>query len=132
MDNVSQNQNEISGRVRELISALGITQKEFADKLNLTPAFINNVLNQGKSFSQETIIKISFKFRVNINWLLSGEGDMFIPSSEEIHKQADEFTKLWGKLRKREGMIEFVRVVADSTDDEWKRIREMVRLLLGK
>ncbi len=130
MDNVAQ--NEISKRVRELIDALGITQREFADKLNLTPAFINNVLNQGKSFSQETIIKISFKFRVNINWLLSGEGDMFIPSAEEIHKQVDEFRELWGKLRKREGMMEFVRVVADSTEDEWKRIREMARLLLGR
>ncbi|MDI7227933.1 helix-turn-helix domain-containing protein [Leptospira santarosai] len=130
MDNVAQ--NKISKRVRELIDALGITQREFADKLNLTPAFINNVLNQGKSFSQETIIKISFKFRVNINWLLSGEGDMFIPSAEEIHKQVDEFRELWGKLRKREGMMEFVRVVADSTEDEWKRIREMARLLLGR
>ncbi|WP_032809496.1 MULTISPECIES: helix-turn-helix domain-containing protein [unclassified Leptospira] len=130
MDNVHQ--NEISGRVRELITALGLTQREFADKLSLTPAFINNVLNQGKSFSQETIAKISFKFRVNINWLLSGEGDMFIPSAAEIHRQVDEFRELLGKLRKREGMMEFVRVVADSTDDEWKRIREMVRLLLGK
>ncbi|UOG42520.1 helix-turn-helix domain-containing protein [Leptospira noguchii] len=130
MDNVAQ--NEIPKRVRELIGALGMTQKEFADKLNLTPAFINNVLNQGKSFSQETITKISFKFRVNINWLLSGEGEMFIPSSEEIHKQVDEFRELLGKLRKREGMIDFVRVVANSTDDEWKRIREMTRLMLGK
>ncbi|EKO53351.1 hypothetical protein LEP1GSC131_1032 [Leptospira kirschneri str. 200802841] len=39
---------------------------------------------------------------------------------------------MWGKLRKREGMLDFVRVVANSTDDEWKRIREMIRLMLGK
>ncbi|EKO04680.1 hypothetical protein LEP1GSC083_2589 [Leptospira interrogans serovar Pyrogenes str. L0374] len=57
---------------------------------------------------------------------------MFIPSAEEIHKQVDEFRELWAKIRKHEGMLEFVRVIANSTDDEWKRIREMTRLMLGK
>ncbi|EJZ42545.1 helix-turn-helix domain-containing protein [Leptospira licerasiae] len=119
-------------RIALLIQALGITQRKFAENIGVTPAFVNDVINRGKSFSQETIVKISFKFRVDINWLLTGEGEMFIPSAEEIYKKADETREMIGVLQKREGMKDFLRLLMNLTDDEWKRLREMARLLFHK
>lgn len=119
-------------RIALLIQTLGITQRKFAESIGVTPAFVNDVINRGKSFSQETIVKISFKFRVDINWLLTGEGEMFIPSAEEIYKKADETREIFGTLQKREGMIDFLRFLMSLTDDEWKRLREMARLLFHK
>ncbi|EMJ94787.1 helix-turn-helix domain-containing protein [Leptospira alstonii] len=121
----------ISERLYALIAALGITQKEFAEKLGVSPAFINDVLKRGKSFSQETIVKLAFKFHVNINWFLTGTGSMFLPPPDEADKQTDEIRFVIRKLRERDGMFKFVQTIIKTTDSEWKKIQEMVRVLLG-
>ncbi|EMN46753.1 hypothetical protein LEP1GSC086_0116 [Leptospira weilii str. LNT 1234] len=56
---------------------------------------------------------------------------MFLPSSEELDRQTDEIRFLIRKLRERDGMFKFVQRIAKTSDSEWKRIQEMVRLLLG-
>ncbi|EMN95935.1 hypothetical protein LEP1GSC109_2268 [Leptospira interrogans str. UI 13372] len=36
------------------------------------------------------------------------------------------------KLREREGMVKFVQKIVKTNDSEWKKVQEMVRLLLGQ
>ncbi|WP_001012791.1 helix-turn-helix domain-containing protein [Leptospira interrogans] len=124
--------DEISDRLQALITALGLNQKEFAVQLGVSPAFVNDVIKRGKSFSQDTIIKLVSKFRVNLNWFLWGAGEMFLPPPDEQDKQTDEIRFLIRKLREREGMVKFVQKIVKTNDSEWKKVQEMVRLLLGQ
>ncbi|ULG93603.1 helix-turn-helix transcriptional regulator [Leptospira interrogans] len=119
-------------RIRALLKELGITQKEFAETVGISQGFVSEIINGKNVPSHETLTKMVLKYRVNMNWLLSGEGSMFLPSSEELDKQTDEIRFIIRKLREREGMLQFVQRIVKTTDSEWKKVQEMVRLLLGQ
>ncbi|MEG2787376.1 MAG: helix-turn-helix transcriptional regulator [Romboutsia sp.] len=71
-------------RISELITALGIQQIEFASKLNLSPATISKFVTGKTEPNKRMINHICNTFSVNEEWLLDGEGDMFINSDVDI------------------------------------------------
>lgn len=74
-------------RLRQLIQAIGISQKSFAERIKVKQAFISDIVNgRTKGFSIETLSEIAFKFNVNLNWLLTGEGEMFLPGKSPLGK----------------------------------------------
>ncbi|WP_232423625.1 helix-turn-helix transcriptional regulator [Leptospira weilii] len=62
---------------------MGISQRELADSLNLSPGRINDLINgRTQDLSAEAIRKLRDVHKVNPLWLLTGEGDMFLSGSE--------------------------------------------------
>lgn len=78
----------MNNRLKKIINNIGISQKEFAEKIGVKSAFISDIINErAKGFSSETLTKIVKEFNININWLLTGEGEMFLmPSTYEKKK----------------------------------------------
>lgn len=76
-------------RIKSLRKALGLTQQEFADKLNIKRGAVANY-EIGRNKPIDAVISLICKaFNVNENWLRTGEGgedNMFtpIPVKEEI------------------------------------------------
>lgn len=64
-------------RVKRLIEILKLPQNELADKLKITPSAVNQII-KGKGISLSTIVKLCVTFNVNAQWLLIGEGEIFI------------------------------------------------------
>ncbi len=56
---------------------LGLSQKEMADKINIQQAQYSRY-EIGTSPSTEILEKLIKQFNININYLLTGEGSMFI------------------------------------------------------
>lgn len=68
----------VSARVQELVDHSGLTQKEFAQKLNLNPAIISHILGGRNKPSLAVIQAITNVYtNVNLNYLLRGEGRLF-------------------------------------------------------
>lgn len=75
--------NDIGQRIDALIRAINIRKSAFATKINITPAMVT-MMTQGKAMpSDRTIIDICREFRVNEQWLRTGDGEMFRPMSRE-------------------------------------------------
>lgn len=73
-------------RLRALREELGLTQQEFADRLNIKRGTIANY-EIGRNIPIDAVISlICREFNVNEEWLRDGTGDMFKPIPEE-----DEF-----------------------------------------
>ena len=60
-----------------LRKSLKLTQREFAEKLNLSQNFIAQIESGSKIPSDRTIADICRVFSVNESWLRSGSGQMF-------------------------------------------------------
>lgn len=76
----------MTDRINKIIKKSGLTKAQFAEKLNVTPAFIS-MLSSGKSKpSDRTISDICEKFQVREEWLRTGEGSMEqdIPNQERL------------------------------------------------
>lgn len=68
------NDRSIAKRLQLLIDNLGITQKELAEKANITEAAVSRYIQGSRIPNAGTIISICRATNVSPNWLL-GSGD---------------------------------------------------------
>lgn len=82
-------------RLRELQKVLQLSIKEFAEKSGLPYTTLQSYLLNKRSPSAENINKIAKVFNVNVNWLMTGNGDMFL-----IEKDARISDKFRERIKK--------------------------------
>lgn len=73
-------------RIKLLRKQLGLTQQEFADKLNIKRGAIANY-EIGRNIPIDAVVTlICRQFNVNEDWLRNGTGDMFriLPEEDEL------------------------------------------------
>lgn len=74
-------------QLKLLIQELGLSQRQFAQKINLDPGYLSRIL-QGKSTPPERILLlIENTFHVNHTWLITGEGSIFAGESVSPEKR---------------------------------------------
>ena len=67
----------INERLKILLSELNLSQRQFAQKINLDAGYFSRII-QGKVIPPDRILLlIESVFRVRHQWLISGEGDIF-------------------------------------------------------
>lgn len=69
-------------RLKHLRLKLGLSQKEFANRLGITNVSISYLEHGVKKMSSATRNLVLREFNVNPLWLDSGEGDMFLEMSD--------------------------------------------------
>ena len=73
----------INHRIREIRSAVGLSQVKFSSILALSDSYIAGI-ETGRIPVNERLIKlVSTSFNVNETWLRYGEGDMFLEAIPE-------------------------------------------------
>ncbi len=70
---------EIGRKIKEYFSEIGMSQTEAAERLGVQQAAVSNQLN-GRAFGKNSATKWNAAFGFRINWLLTGEGQMFDPA----------------------------------------------------
>ena len=69
--------NTIGSRIRTIRKHFRLTQTEFAKKLGISASFISSIETSKKNPSLETLKKM-FEMKVNLNYLVTGQGNCFI------------------------------------------------------
>lgn len=65
----------ISKRIKEIRKSEGLSQDEFASKINLSRSIIGCYENNLRNISDRTIKDICDKFNINEEWLRNGTGE---------------------------------------------------------
>lgn len=78
----------INERIEVLIKKLNISKKEFANKINITPSYLSQVINKKTNFTEERIKLICFSFNISEEWIKTGKGNIF--NSEIIREEKQE------------------------------------------
>ncbi|MDR1128121.1 MAG: helix-turn-helix domain-containing protein [Treponema sp.] len=73
-------------RLKIIRETIGANQSEFARTLGFASSFISGIERNKKDVSRELLQKLLQIYQVNINWLLSGEGEMFLGNPERSPK----------------------------------------------
>ena len=77
-------QNLINERIKIIRKKYNISQTAFGEAIGLRQATVSQLENREQSPSFETIISILDKFSVSSEWLIKGEGDMFL-NTKKLH-----------------------------------------------
>lgn len=115
----------MKNRIIEIRKDKKLNQEEFANKLNLSRNFINQIESGKKNPSDRTIIDICKEFKVNEEWLRTGEGEMYLPIERE-----SEIANLTIKLLSEESdsfKNRLVSALSRLSEDEWELLERMFR-----
>ena len=120
--------NNLAQRIYELREKLGLSQNEFASKIERTSNFIAQIESGRSSISDKTKYIICARYHVNPNWLNNGTGEMFVPGfspptvdkagipsriktvRKKMQMTQDEFAKVLGCSKSQLTSVELGRV----------------------
>jgi HTH-type transcriptional regulator / antitoxin PezA len=68
---------ELCERIKELRSSLKLSQRQFAKRIFVSQTLVNEIELGKRKVNARILHLISYRFSVNMEWLKSGEGDMF-------------------------------------------------------
>ena len=118
----------IGHRIKQVIDSLGISQAEFAKKVNISQSMVSKICSGSAEPSYRTISDICKNFGIDVIWLETGIGEMFNKSSE------DELLALF--LGQTLGGVndpiyrQFALAIAESTPEELQAIKKFAAKLL--
>jgi len=75
--------NEIGARFDKALSALQISNKEISEVFNTSSQNISNLKKSDRL--NDLMSRISIQYDININWLMTGQGEMLISSDRHIN-----------------------------------------------
>lgn len=113
-------------RIKKVRKDLDLTQQAFADRLGMKRNSIAQV-EMGRNTSDQTIISICREFGVSEEWLRTGAGEMFIPSTE---KSVDELIQEHGlDDLDRQIIMEFIKLKPEDREAVKRYVRNLAQHL---
>ena len=116
-------------RVREIRKVKGLTMRQFGEKIGVAGSTISDIENGRRSLTRQNLLAICREFRVNEDWLRTGEVEMFVEPDED-----EEITKFLGDILSDQPDFRrrLVSVLARMTPDEWALLEAKIRELAAE
>ena len=109
---MEQKRIDQSIRLKHLIKALNLNQPSFAKSLAMTQPNISRMISGRSSISVEVLNRITDRYKqVNLHWLLTGEGVMFLGEEPQQKEEEVLLVKGKGRLEELEERVERVEEV---------------------
>jgi transcriptional regulator with XRE-family HTH domain len=86
-----------SERLKDLRFALKLNQSQLGKKLGIKGQSISSAEKGLSNLSNDNLAKLIVEFNVNINWLLTGRGDMFTDDETQEQKIESQVKKVLDK-----------------------------------
>jgi transcriptional regulator with XRE-family HTH domain len=87
---MKQKQVDQSIRLKKLIKALNLNQLSFSKSIGMTQPNISKMMNGERQLSIEVLNRMSERYNVNLHWLLTGVGEMFLEEMPDQISQVSE------------------------------------------
>lgn len=106
-------------RLRQLRKSLGMSQVDFGERIGVKQSTIAGYESGARIPLDSVIFSICREFNVNIEWLQSGEGDMFLPFENESAEMA---SRLLDESNPFYDLIIDIMQTFDKLDDKGKQV----------
>lgn len=119
----------MNARIKQLRKALGLTQQEFADQLNIGRGTLANY-EVGRNEPIDAVIAlICREFDVNVQWLRTGKGEMFIQKSRD-----EEVAAFVGDIlsEKPDFRLRLISALARLSPEKWKLLEELATDMMNE
>ena len=112
-------------RLKQLIDYYGISTRQFEQKINVSNGVIAKVLVQNTTLRSDVLSKIADSFPdINIGWILTGKGEMFLQKSGNTQEEDTRFVKIptdvWEAMQMQTESLK-------KKDDQISQLIEMLR-----
>ena len=115
----------LSERISAVIDHFGMKKTTFAERLNVSQAFVSQLCSGVKQPSDRTISDICREFDVNEDWLRTGEGQMLKPKSR--NEELFEFAAKVAEGDPGSIQAQLLAVMSRLTDEQWEVLAQVAR-----
>ena len=115
--------NSIGERIAAVMDVLSMKQKDFAERIGVTPAAISAMCKGKNGASATTIKAICGTFDVNESWLLTGEGEMF--SKKSAYDDIADFVADLSKKEPDDFQVRLISALARLSPEKWELVEEI-------
>ena len=127
---------EMLVEMRNYFDSQGITQKDIAERLQVSPAYVNKLFLGRKDFGKKTAEKFRDLFGLSQSWLLTGEGPMLAsgssPSSSIVNgAHSSQAVGDGARAVNNEGLKDCLEIIRQQ-QETIKRQAETISKLLDK
>lgn len=118
-------------RVKELRKELDLTLEKFSDPLGVGKTAISNIENGSRNLTDQMIASICREYRVNEEWLRTGEGEMFVKLSpaEEVATYVSDLLEDDGENPLYGIIIQIMKTYSGLSPKSQEVIRDFARQL---
>lgn len=116
---------ELKDRIAMARKKLGLTQDEFGRKIGVARNTVANYETGFRTPKLQTLISISREFNIDVDWLETGRGDMFLTVPEDA---IDDFAVEFGLT---ETAKEFISEFVKFSPSEQEELLKLLRRLFG-
>ena len=104
-------------RLKYLRSELGLSQTDMAKLMGVSLRVYHRYEKGEQKPSYEKLIPLVKKFNVNINWLLTGEGEMFIKPKKEKESIEEQILQVIANEpeERKQALLDFLKNAWAST-----------------
>ena len=114
-------------RVRKIRRQMDLTQQDFGKRIGIKSNSVSLIESGSRNASDQVILAICREFKVNEEWLRTGNGEMFNPTPDS---ELDALAKKYGLSRNARIMIEkFINLKPDQQDAVIHYIKEVASSL---
>ena len=111
-------------RLKQLIDYYSISTRQFEQKINVSNGVIAKVLVQNTTLRSDVLSKIADSFPdINIGWILTGKGEMFLQKSGNTPEEDTRFVKIptdvWETMQMQTASLK-------AKDEQISRLIEML------
>nr|DAG46150.1 MAG TPA: hypothetical protein [Caudoviricetes sp.] len=121
----------MNARIEAVRKHEGLTQEQFAEKINLSRNYLWMLENGSRVPSDRTIKDICDKFGIREEWLRTGEGEMHLgedAQSEQVAAFLADLTKDDSDTFKKR----FIEMLAGLSPADWELLERMAEKLTQK
>ena len=113
-------------RLKQLIDYYGISTRQFEQKINVSNGVIAKVLVQNTTLRSDVLSKIADSFPdINIGWILTGKGEMFLQKSGNTPEEDTRFVKI------PTDVWEAMQIWTESLKRKDDQISQLIEMLKG-
>ena len=122
--------SEMRKRIGQLRKSLGLTQKQFGEKIGVQRGTVTNY-ELGRNIPTETVrLMISKIYGVRREWLETGEGEMF--KKKNRYEQAWDMSEKYLKDENEMFRQRLISAISELSEDQLAILAEIVAKTVGK
>ena len=122
--------SEMRKRIGQLRKSLGLTQKQFGEKIGVQRGTVTNY-ELGRNIPTETVrLMISKVYGVRREWLETGEGEMF--KKKNRYEQAWDMSEKYLKDENEMFRQRLISAISELSEDQLAILAEIVAKTVGK
>ncbi len=121
----------IGQRIKQIRTELGLSQKEFGERIGIADSYVSEIESGKKYPSQLLLLAIEYCYGTQVEWLQTGKGGREVKGDIKLTDEEKGFIKELRGNRELKTIVQLVVERCKNREDIMKKVSEILKVLFN-